>query len=388
MQTRISFVRATLCALCLSYLALISPSPGAASADLVPPPIPPVESVTDLGIVAQNGDIYARDGAVSALIGGRSVWTFGDTALAVPGTSGKHWDDNSASWTTDLDASNGITLDHDLLDNTGAPAEFLPLTDAEQRYNDNHDPDHCTANPCGAEFALWAGPPVADPARHRALFFYAEIWRIAGQSSWKYVGTGIAVGTLDGGVVRPVVNPGSPAPTLMWGAKQVGFGGGALVLGQTLYAYGCTAQFLTMHCDLARVPLAGVLNPTQWRYYAGNGRWSADQADAVTVFDGGAAGNSVFFNPYLGEFMAIYSGVFSDDVFYRVSYTPWGPWSGQALLFTGKPGWQNNSDYAAEAHTEFAQANGKFQYVTYVHTTGFLRMELPLVQVVFGQPTP
>ncbi len=86
--------------------------------------------------------------------------------------------------------------------------------------------------------------------------------------------------------------------------------------------------------------------------------------------------------------MAFYCGVYSNDVFYRVSYTPWGPWSDQALLFTGKPGWNNNTDYAALAHPEYAQGNGKIQYVTYAHTTGFLHMDLPLVQVVFGKPTP
>jgi Domain of unknown function (DUF4185) len=377
-----------LCALFLICATFIISTPRAASADPPgPPPIPPVLSVTDLGVVAQNPVINARDGTFSALIDGRSVWTFGDTALSVPGAKGKYWDDNSLSWTSNLDASHGITLDHDLLDKTGAPAEFLPYTKAERIYNYTHDPDHCSAKPCGAEFALWSAPVVSDPARHRALFFYVEIWRIAGQSSWKYIGEGIAVGTPDGKIVRPIENPGSLTPTLMWGAKEVGFGGGTMVVGSTLYAYGCVAQFLTMHCDVARVPLAEALDRAQWRYYAGNGKWSPNQADAVPVFDGGAAGNSVFFNPYLGEFMAIYSGVYSNDVFYRVSYTPWGPWSDQALLFTGKPGWHNNADYVALAHTEFAQANGQIQYITYAHTIGFLHMDLPLVQVVFGKPT-
>jgi hypothetical protein len=84
--------------------------------------------------------------------------------------------------------------------------------------------------------------------------------------------------------------------------------------------------------------------------------------------------------------MAIYNGVFTDDVEYRVSSTPWGRWSDQALLFTGRPGWNGAIDYAGQAHTEFAEGNGQTQYVTYVHSTGFLRFDLPLVQVVFGLP--
>ena len=47
------------------------------------PPIPPVISVTPMGIVAQNPVIYGRDGAISAEIDGRSVWTFGDTPMSV-----------------------------------------------------------------------------------------------------------------------------------------------------------------------------------------------------------------------------------------------------------------------------------------------------------------
>jgi hypothetical protein len=114
--------------------------------------------------------------------------------------------------------------------------------------------------------------------------------------------------------------------------------------------------------------------------------WSADQRDAVTVFQGGAAGNTVTYDAYLGEYIAIYSGVLSNDVFYRVSNTPWGPWSDQAFAFTGRPPTAGSIDYAAEAHPEFAQGDGQTQYVTYAHRTGFLQMDLPLVQVVFGNP--
>jgi hypothetical protein len=85
-------------------------------------------------------------------------------------------------------------------------------------------------------------------------------------------------------------------------------------------------------------------------------------------------------------YVAIYGGVFSNDVFYRVSYTPWGPWSNQTLIFTGLPGYQNDADYAALAHPEFAKGNGQMQYISYVQTTGFLAQVLQLVQVTFAPP--
>lgn len=369
-----------------ALMAVGAPRPSFAGTEQGPPPIPPVESVTAVGSVAQNPVIDGRDGTFSTLFQGRSIWTFGDTSMSVPGVHDTHWDDNSMSWTTNLDASQGIDLDHDWVDSTGAPAEFLPYTKQERRYNYTHDSRHCTASPCGAEFAMWPGPPVADTANDRVLYFYGEIWRAPNYPGWKSVGVGIAVGTPGGGVVRPIEDPGSRTPTLMWGNGELGYDNGALVDGDTLYAYGCAAGFLVMNCDVGRVPVADALEKSSWRYYAGGGRWSPNESDAVTVFQGGAAGTSVFYDAYLGEFVAIYNGVYSNDVYYRVSDTPWGPWSDQALLFTGEPGWNGNVDYAGNAHPEFAENDGQIQYVTYVHATGYLRSDIQLVRVTFGSP--
>lgn len=367
----------------LVALALVS---GVTGHEPGPPPLPPVVSVVEVGAVGQNPAIRGRDGTFSASFDRRSVWTFGDTALSVPGGDGDSWDDNSMSWTGDLEASDGLALDGDVLDPTGAPGEFLPLTDRERRYNWTHDPEHCTQEPCGAEFSVWGGSIVADPDRHRLLVFYPEVWRIPGQPGWRTVGTGIAVGTPEEGFVRPVVDPGSPEPTLMWKANETGFAGGAVVVGSTLFAYGCHPGFLVQHCAVGRVPMARALDPTAWRYFAGTDGWSSSPADAVTVFDGGAAGNSVFFDAFLGEYVAVYSGVFSNDVHYRVSRTPWGPWSDEGLLFTGRPGWHGQTDYAAMAHPEFAEGDGQVQYVAYYHVTGLLQSDLPLVRVEFGLP--
>lgn len=359
--------------------ALPAPAGPAVSA----PPLPPIQYVQSLGTVEQNPVIDARDGTQSALFLGRSVWTFGDTAMSVPGVNDSYWDDNSLSWTDDLNAADGITLDHDLVDATGAPREFLPYTPAEARYNYTHDEKHCTRPPCGAEFAMWSAQVVADPTRNRLLLFYVEIWRVSGHPSWHTVGSGIAVWRPGEGIVRPVENPGSRTPTLMWSRDEIGYIGGSVVSNGLLYSYGCSPDWIIMHCRLARVALAHALDKARWRYYAGGGEWSANEGDAITVFDGGAAGNSVFYVPHLGEYVAIYSQPFSDDVMYRAAYKPWGPWSDAGLLFTGLAGWQNNFDYAAFAHPEFSRLKGRVQYVTYVHDTGFLRQSIRLMRIVF-----
>jgi hypothetical protein len=159
-----------------------------------------------------------------------------------------------------------------------------------------------------------------------------------------------------------------------------------VVEGGLLYAYGCEGGFLVMNCKVGRAPLSAATARDQWTYYAGGNAWSPNQDDAATIFQGGAAGNSVTYVDALGEYLAMYSGLFSNDVYYRVSSTPWGPWSDQALAFTGRPPTDGSVDYAAQVHGEYAEAGGLTQYVTYVHGTGFLRQDLPLVQVVFGTP--
>jgi len=366
--------------LACGLMAFAADSPGV-------PPVPKVISVTSLGTVQQNPVIYGRDGTFSALIEGRSVWTFGDTPMSVPGILGNFWDDNSLSWTSNLDASKGINLNHDLLDTTGAPAEFLPYLSWEAKYNYEHDKNHCTVKPCGAEFAMWDGPVVDDPARDRTLFYYYELYRgVPGMQGWDTVGGGIAVYTPGQGISRPIENARSKTPTLMWGRTDEEFNSGALVVGDTLYSYGCVGGFLVDNCQVAQVPLADALDITKWTYYAGNDLWSTNPADAVTIFQGGAAANEVFYNAYLGVYMNIYNPALTNDMYYMVSYTPWGPWSKGQFLFKGETPYQGSVNYTGQAHIEFAEGNGQTQYVTYAHPNGFLREDLPLTQVVFGKP--
>jgi Domain of unknown function (DUF4185) len=370
----------------LAGIALFTTISAAAAQNSDVPPIPSVVSVTPLGTVKQNSVIYGRDGTFSAPIGGRSVWTFGDTPMSVPGALGNSWDDNSLSWTTNLDASQGIDLNHDLLDRTSAPAEYLPYLAWERKYNYEHDRNHCTATPCGAEFAMWDGPVINDPARNRVLFYYYELYRGApGIQGWETVGGGIAVYTPETGITRPIENPGSKTPTLLWGSKDQQYNSGALVVGDTLFSYGCVGGFLVDNCMVARVPLADALDLTRWTYYAGNNVWSANPGDAVTIFQGGAAANQVFYNAYLGVYMNIYNPALNNDMYYMVSYTPWGPWSKGVFLFKGETPYSGSVNYTGQAHSEFAQGNGQTEYVTYAHPSGFLREDLPLTQVVFGK---
>lgn len=324
-----------------------------------PPPIPAIQSVTPMGTVMQDSVVQARDGTYSAQLGNVSVWLFGDTALTVYNASNQNFFSNSLSWGTNLNATNGITLNGNYVDSSGYPTTFFPFLPWELQYNQQHagSGTSCQVQPCGAEFAIWPGPLIPDPARKRALILYGEIWRTPPYSGWVSIGEGIAVWQ-NGKIIRPVMRPGTPYPTLMWQGTDVGFTSGSVVSGDTLYTYGNKGAFLAEDTEIAQVPLASATTASAWTYYAGNGTWSSSASNAVTVFNGGAAGSSVFYDNFLGLYVAIYSGVFSNNLYYNVSYTPWGPWSAATQFYTGLPGYQNNADYAALAHPEFAQGNG------------------------------
>jgi hypothetical protein len=362
----------------------------AGAAHAAGPPIPRLISTTALGTVTQNPQIYGRDGTYSTLIGGRSYWTFGDTSLHSANASGKNFIDNTLSWTESLDGSQGITLDHDQTDASGLPARFIPFTADEANYNATHDPAHCTARPCGANLALWPGPIAYDPASNQVIVSFGEIQRVTGQSGWTTVGGGLATGTInpDGSLAltRPVQNPTGPYPTLMWTGTETEYDDVAFISNGFYYAYGDHRTGLTHHFRLARVPLAQLLTKSAWQYYAGHETWSSDPAAAISVFNGGAAGNSVFYNAFLGEWMAIYTAPLSNSMYYRVALRPEGPWSAETFLLQGLNGWQNNVDYAGRAHPEFSPDGGQTIPVAYAHTTGFLQQDLPLTLAVFAKP--
>lgn len=363
--------------LCLSF-----PLYGQSSA---PPPVPPLEAVVPMGTVTQNPLIYGRDGTFSAVIGGHSYWAFNDTSMRAYNVDGHNFISNTLAWTDSLNAANGINLNHDHLDSTGVPIEYMPFTAEEQQFNDIHDPNHCSATPastCGEDYAIWPGPLVTIPGTTAAYQFYGKVFRGGDIQGFQPLGAGIAV-ELGGKFYRPVEAPGTAEPTLMWQGDEVAYAGGALVEDGLLYAIGCQGGFLVENCRIARVPILDVLSKPAWRYYAGGENWSTDPNAAVTIFQGGAAGNSIFYDKALHEYIAIYSGIFSNNVYYRAAKHLWGPWSAETLLFVGQQGESGTIDYAALAHPEFEENNGLTQYVTYVQTTGFLQQSLQLVKVTF-----
>ena len=374
---------------------VVNPGPGGGTSNTVDFTINPrYPMVEDIGAIQQNAMVRGRDGLFSAVIDGKSYWTFGDTSLNGSNAAGLNFFSNSLSWTDGLDASNGIYLNHDYLDSSHTLTQFIPLTDDELQFNHSNQCPVKAGTTCGEEFAVWNGPLIPVPNSNIVYTFYGLLQRGGQIQGFNVIGNGIALWDQSAmTITRPVVAAGTGHPTLMWTGDPV-YNDGALLEGSYVYAIGCKTDWVVKNCRVARALIDSVFTQSAWQYYAGNDnsgqdQWSSDSSQAVTVFQGGAAGNSLFRVSSLQKYIVVYNGVFSNDVYYRTADCIWGPWSDQTKLFTGLPNtYDTTSDYAAMAHPEFAEQNGNVQYIAYVHITGFLQNDIRLVRVTFQAPTP
>src|SRR5579864_6636997 len=250
-----------------------------------PPTNLTIIQATDLGTIPTNPDILGRDGAGSALFQGFSVWLYGDTFIGKPNAEDQTLLSDSWSFTTDLNGQHGITGFQERLDSAGAPTMILPLTPAEQAFNQVHNINNCQAQPCGARWALWTGTMVVDPVDNSALIFYMLVSARPGNFNFQGIGNSVAVWqNLQQQPQRPALNPPIVAdhPDLLFTQNEPGFGSAAFISNGTLYVYGCDYN---KGCQLGKVAPSSAQDRAAWSFYAGNGHWSAQIADAVSVFN-------------------------------------------------------------------------------------------------------
>jgi len=348
-----------------------------------------VKSVSEIGALEFPWVVSTRDGGFSVTFKGRSVWVFGDTALRDCGL-GPAWRASTWSATEDTDASDGIGPFEDTMAADGCPSEFLPFTEEEQAFNDEHfvDCDACAPDcpeDCGARFALWPGPIVVRPDTGEALILYTKISARPGLWNFESLGVGLARwGATTLPVERPEVDPGADEPTLLFGPDEPPFVSAALAHEGYLYAYACSVDFLSAPCKLARVEYDHAFKRGAWRYYAGGGGWTPILDEAVTVVDGNPS-MTVHWNAHLGAWIAIHSGVVSADVMIHTAPAPEGPWSEAELLFVGDPtGVEESWNHGGIAHPEFQEGGGRVEYVTYYRPGANFDGEMRLVRVEFN----
>ncbi|WP_035856376.1 DUF4185 domain-containing protein [Cryptosporangium arvum] len=337
------------------------------------PDRPGVARVDRLDPVHQQGRVTGRDNGQSTRYGDRSVWVFADTELTKPDA----FLSNTAASTVDLTGGDGITLTAADVGGTAGDLhdEFLPWADAERTFERAHA-KNCVVRYCGVTFALWPGPVIADPQRHRVIVLYHKLCRggaAKAPCSQRYgqdIGSGVAavdmrtyrVTRLTAGNVEPLSSIEGRDPTLFFG-PDTRYASAAVVAGDDVYVYGdCRTD--DVRCRVAKVPLAKIADRSAWRFYGGDGWWSADPADAVATIRAGGAGNTVLWNPALEAWVNVYMEYGSHEVRAQVGGAPYGPWSDPFTVTDTDPG-EYGTNYAAYAHPEYAERDGLVQYVTY-----------------------
>lgn len=365
-------LKISLCLFVLSSLVLILSGCGLAGGSSPAPSGVTVVGATDLGTIATNSDILGRDGAYSALFQGQSIWLYGDTFLANADAEDRTLLSDSWSYTSDLNAQDGIGGFQERLDSLGAPTMILPETSDEQAFNAAHNSNNCQQQPCGARWALWPSSIVVDPVANRALIFYMVVNSMPGDFNFQGVGSSVAIwDSLQDMPQRPSFNPAvvPDHPDLMFNQNEPNFGSAALISGGMLYIYGCgiPTNSTDKGCRLGRVNPANVQDRSAWTFYTGNGNWSSQLSDAVSAFNGNDI-LSVSWNSYLQRYVAIYNSGLSQNVMLRTASNPEGPWSDESLAFTALPPAQGFI-YDAHSHPEYDGNGGQIIYVTYSRST-------------------
>ena len=347
-----------------------------------------IASIRDLGPLKFHKSIRGRDGGFSAHFKGCAVMVFGDTVLNAPGDDGMNWLSNSFCRTRDFDARDNLSDLTDPLNSNGVAKHFLPFTENESAYNIEHfQPD--VHGDKRSRYALWPGPILVGPKGDKVMVFYSKL--IAGSKGpfdFKLLGMSLAVWeSPDSLPIRPEVQAKTEDPTILFPEEDVKIGHGAIVVGDWIYAYGSEtkkdANGVSWPCIVGRVKFDMALERESWWFYTGDGRWSKDFNDAVTIMDTAPA-LSVHWNEYLGKYIAVYSSQFINKITIRTAVKPEGPWSlpmvvVDCLAPTTKQAWS----YCGMAHPAFAQEKGRIEYFTYCREIDILKGEVRLVQVTF-----
>ena len=331
------------------------------------PPTPPVlaiDSVVDLGrLPLPSATTLGRDGGDGGRLGGKLLWTFGDTF-----TSAKNPVDGSsvlsatAGWSSIADP---LTLTQPV-DSSGFPAQLVPYTSAELALNQS-DPLN--------GWALWPGA-LLDTGAAEGLLIFQRVKRTNG-SGFESKGIGTARLAVDATVA-------TRSPADLFAPPEPLFIPGQIVDGRAL-AFACaTVGFLNIGCKIARAPAAQADQRAAWQFFDGHG-WQADISRAAVAIDQVGGGLSVSYNPYLRRYLAVTSAVLSSTILLRTAEQVEGPWSNAVKVETSAdylaPTDAKNYNYILLEHPALRSADGRSLVISYSRPTDPFRGDVRLTRI-------
>ncbi len=123
------------------------------------------------------------------------------------------------------------------------------------------------------------------------------------------------------------------------------------------------------------------LDHEAWRYYRGNGLWTADATRAVEVMQASPL-LSVHWNAHLRRYVSVSNVTLADGIELRTAPRPEGPWSAPQMIARGAaPPRGGLHNWAALAHPELSRDGGRVEYVSYRHPIGDFDHEIRLMEI-------
>ncbi len=324
-----------------------------------------IAAVEDLGLLPLPSAVaVGRDGGQSGTLGGKILWTFGDTFLTAR---------NSVDNSNVLSATSGWSTVADPLalvepvDGGGFPAQLIPYTQVELDAN--------LASPTNG-WGLWPGIMV-DTGGGNGVIVFQRIKRTNGTG---YDSKGVATAriTVDATVATRGSGDLFAPPERLFMPQFVHEG--------LVYAWACeSVGFLNNGCRIARAPVASTDVRAAYEFYDGS-EWQPDSAIAQVVIEQVGGAPSVSWNPHLGQFLAVSEQILSSTVTLRTADRIEGPWSGPVKIepsATGilAPTAADSFNYITLEHPELRSEDGSTIVISYSRPTAPFRGDVRLARI-------
>jgi hypothetical protein len=306
--------------------------------------IPATLTLGDLGEIKHPASIISRTGAISATAGGKAIWIFPNTYInGLPIRVGY-------STAAEVAPANPVTTYEET---NSIPQLLIPFTQEELSINNSNLGYHIGLMPRSA----------VDARDGTALIFYEKM-KVYGAYNQESLGIGIARVT----VSNPTVAARDPG--LLFSGAEPRFGFRAVVVGSTLYLYSAESVFYKAWCRVAQAPLAQAENRSAYRFWDGN-EWDSNVTQSKPMWGHSLQAPSITFNSFFGKYLAVYFRDQSNQVVYRTSQHPSGPWSNAEAMFEGRQSPTSSLlNGNAQAHPAFASDSDRTIVVSYQQPTG------------------
>jgi len=282
---------------------------------------------TDLGIIFKHGSNF--------------LFFFGDTFSSESMTG--NWRSNTLAISTDTEPSNGIALDHWIMDPTAGLAKEL----ISSLKVDNIE--------------MTCIPTAAVSLDGIIYVYYMSVrhWSTT-DGMWTCNNASIAVSVNNGQTFSKMTN-------ISWD------GASNFVLFSAVQPYDESEEYLYLlstpsgrfgACYLSRVNPTKILNISEYNYFSGLSStnvtiWSTEMSDAEAVFPSPVGEVSVMWNEYLGKWTAFYMDSVAFSIVLRTADDLWGVWSEPITIVDHT---EYPSLYGAFVHPELVEDNGEVVY--------------------------